>query len=246
LPPDADASACAVFGGTYILGSEGAPSDIVPSDGGVTLRIGAHPSPITAKHLLTPPGFLEKPEAVRTSAQLVAIVTAQPPVLRKEEGEEEDDDTAVLVFPPQEGPLVRALVMGEGTGSCPRGQWVVYLSADADAAADPKALLEPYLARVAPEGVAFIAAYLQHRPEPGEEEEEAEGGEHEAAPEGAESNDPAPFVPAGPVVALRPYAGPHTLTEGLDHEAREAARAFRAVCGNEFFPAAEEEGDDEE
>ncbi|TXT08340.1 uncharacterized protein COLE_05264 [Cutaneotrichosporon oleaginosum] len=210
--------ACAVFGGTYILGPEGAPSIEIGEE--VTLRIGAHPSPITAKHLLAPPGFLEAPAVVRTSAHLIAIVTSLPPVLGQPE-EELDDDTAVLVFPPDEGPLVRALVMGEGTGSCPRGQWVVYLSADADASADPKALLEPYLARIAADT--------------------KESGE-EGAAEGAVS-DPAP---SGPVVMLRPYAGAHTLTEGLDYEAREAARAFRAICTEAFFPAAEEEEDEDE
>jgi len=40
-----------------------------------------------------------------------------------EEEEEGEDDTAVIVFPPTENHgLVRALVMGEGTGSCPAGQ----------------------------------------------------------------------------------------------------------------------------
>ncbi|BEJ16852.1 hypothetical protein CspHIS471_0602530 [Cutaneotrichosporon sp. HIS471] len=220
--------ACAVFGGTYILGSEGAPSDIVV-DQGVSLRISAHPTPISATHLVAPPGFLEdKPGVMRTSAHLIAI-TCQPPVLKSCGEDGVDDDTAVLVFPPSKGPLVRALVMGEGTGSCPRNQWIVYLSAVSDSDSDPKALLEPYLERIA-DDVVFVAAYLQHRPEP---EPEAESK--------SKANDPA----QSPLVVLRPYAGTHTLTEGLDYEAREAARAFRAVCADEFFPTEEDEDEEE-
>ncbi|BEJ01568.1 hypothetical protein CcaverHIS631_0602500 [Cutaneotrichosporon cavernicola] len=217
--------ACAVFGGTYILGSEGAPSDIVV-DKGVSLRIGAHPTPISATHLVAPPGFLEKDKP------------RVPPVLKSCGEDGVDDDTAVVVFPPSDGPLVRALVMGEGTGSCPRNQWIVYLSAVSHSDSDPKALLEPYLERIA-DDVVFVAAYLQHRPEP-EPETEGEGAESQSHSM-SKANDPAP----SPLVVLRPYVGTHTLTEGLDYEAREAARAFRAVCADEFFPTEEEEDEDE-
>ncbi|GMK58354.1 hypothetical protein CspeluHIS016_0503860 [Cutaneotrichosporon spelunceum] len=257
--------ACAVFGGTYILGSEGAPSDIVVGDvgekggagegAGVSLRIDAHPSPIRAKHLLAPPGFLQEPGVTRTTAHLIAIATCQPAVLRKRADESEsesavepDDDTAVLVFPPGDGPLVRALVMGAGTGSCPPGQWVVYLSATTSGEPDPKALLAPYLARIT--DAVFVAAYLQHSPEP-EPESEGPASEEVGAPAseaeevsgvaaGAESTD------AAPVVTLRPYAGTHTLTEGVEHEAREGARAFRALCADAFFPHEDDDDDDDD
>jgi RAB protein geranylgeranyltransferase component A len=50
-----------------------------------------------------------------------------PASLRREQGEDgelDQDDTAVVVFPPAEGSkaVVRVLMMGEGTGSCPSGQ----------------------------------------------------------------------------------------------------------------------------
>lgn len=243
---NADASACAVFGGTYILGADGAPSSIEVGEGNVTLSIAAHPRPVVAKHLVTPPGFLDSPTSVRrTTAHLIAVVTAQPPVLRKDapksddEVENEDDDTAVITFPATStSPLVRALIMGEGTGSCPRGQWIVYLSSEAEGDADPKALLEPFLGRVAPDGVEFVAAFLQHRAEAW-----TDGGEK--AVHGAESGAKPDTAPS-PLVILRPYAGAHTLTEGLDHEAREGARAFAAVCEDEFFPRADEPDDDDD
>lgn len=252
-----DASACAVFGGTYILGSDGAPTSMTVGEDSVTLSIAAHPRSVTAKHLITPPGYTSSPAVKRTTAHLVAVVSAQPPVLRKatatsedDEAGEEDDDTAVIAFPATpNSPLVRALIMGEGTGSCPRGQWVVYLSCQAEDA-DPKALLEPFLARVAPEGVEFVAAYLQHKPEP--EEDEAKLQQEEVADakpsEGADTApaDSAPDSALSPLVVLRPYAGAHTLTEGLDHEAREAARAFAAVCEEEFFPHDDEPDEEDE
>lgn len=245
-----------MFAGTYILGAEGAPSSIEVGEGSVKLSIGAHSSgPVTAKHLVTPPGFLPADSAakeVRTTAHLIAVVTSQPPVLHKsttsEDEEVEDDDTAVFAFPPtSSSPLVRALVMGEGTGSCPRGQWIVYLSAESKGD-DPKSLLEPFLSRVAPEGVAFVAAYLQHRevfsePKAAEAVDTEENGGEPAAGNADEASQ----AHAGPpLVLLRPYSDAHTLTEGLDHEAREAARAFAQVCNDEFFPRAEEELEDDE
>jgi hypothetical protein len=68
------------------------------------------------------------------TAHCVALLSSLPDALRRpkitkesededEVDEEDEDDTAVVVFPPTEGgALVRALVMGEGTGSCPPGQ----------------------------------------------------------------------------------------------------------------------------
>jgi hypothetical protein len=62
-------------------------------------------------------------------AHCIALLPSLPASLRRPQtepvdGEEEgEDDTAVIVFPPTETQgLVRALVMGEGTGSCPAGQ----------------------------------------------------------------------------------------------------------------------------
>jgi RAB protein geranylgeranyltransferase component A len=136
--------ACAVFGGTYVLGKESIPESITVEEGSVKLKLPCHPRVITAKRLVTSPDHL--PADLRRSgsststssvtAHCVALISSLPVALRRpktikeSEGEEEvdaddedEDDTAVIVFPPTEdGALVRALVMGEGTGSCPSGQ----------------------------------------------------------------------------------------------------------------------------
>jgi len=62
------------------------------------------------------------------TAHCIALLTSLPESLRRPQlaeptEEEGEDDTAVIVFPPTDDHgLVRALVMGEGTGSCPAGQ----------------------------------------------------------------------------------------------------------------------------
>jgi len=129
-------SACAVFGGTYVLGKESIPESMTVNDDSVTIKIPCHPRPITAKHMVTspdhlPPDIRPKPESSgeTATAHCIALLNSLPEALRRPktestEGEEEgEDDTAVIIFPPTESQgLVRALVMGEGTGSCPAGQ----------------------------------------------------------------------------------------------------------------------------
>ena len=136
-------SACAVFGGTYVLGKESIPESITIEERSVKLILPCHPRPITAKHLITSPDHLlpdlrgaesSAHESTET-AHCVAVLSSLPDALRRpkstkglEEGdagddEEDEDDTAVVVFPPTgDKALVRALIMGEGTGSCPSGQ----------------------------------------------------------------------------------------------------------------------------
>ena len=137
--------ACAVFGGTYVLGSDSILESIeLDGESGVTMKLPCHPRPITAKHLITSPGHLPSSlvpngdtasTGTRRTAHCIAILPSRPEVLLKpavikEESNEEDneeageDDTAVIVFPPteDEAAVVRALLMGEGTGSCPAGQ----------------------------------------------------------------------------------------------------------------------------
>lgn len=234
-----------MFGGTYVLGPEAMPEVSAPAasaaggesgpqsakDGGVQVKVPAHPTPLRSTHLVTSPAFLpSKPGSGSTSvtAHAVAVVTSQPACLKraaKDDEEPEDDDTGVVIFPPAEGPLVRALIMGEGTGSCPAGQWVVYLFAELAGEQDPKVLLRPYLDRIGAD-VAFEAYYLAHRPE-------------------APTEAPAEVPDA--VVLVEPYAGSHMLTEGLDWEAEQGERAFRAVLPDgEFFPKPEGEEDEED
>ena len=132
-----------MFGGTYVLGKESIPESMTVDMGSVKLKLPCHPRPITAKHLIASPDHLSADlrgtessahESTET-AHCVALLSSLPDALRRpkstkesEEGdvgddEEDEDDTAVVVFPPTvDKPLVRALVMGEGTGSCPSGQ----------------------------------------------------------------------------------------------------------------------------
>lgn len=64
----------------------------------------------------------ELPEALRRPVKQ----TSEDPANGQEEEEGAEDDTAVVVFPPspesEGGKVVKALMMGEGTGSCPAGQ----------------------------------------------------------------------------------------------------------------------------
>lgn len=101
---------------------------------GVKMKIPCHPRPITARHLISSPDHLPKAlyaqaseNDVLTMACCIAVVSLLPLGLRHESAEEgaeqEEDDTAIIVFPSENnGQLVRALITGEGTGSCPSGQ----------------------------------------------------------------------------------------------------------------------------
>ncbi|WWD16550.1 hypothetical protein CI109_100977 [Kwoniella shandongensis] len=234
--------ACAVFGGTYILGSSAKPESIETSDTGVTVKIPSHPRPVTASHLISSPNHLPPSISInsasssssssgesKVTANCVAVLSSLPKALRRrkpvqpedeveksEEGEEdskdeENDDTAVILFPPEgEGSLVRAFVMGEGTGSCPPGQFILYLSTSATADTSPANILQPYLQRLSPEPL-FEAYYLSHR--------------SSAASSNSEPN------PTSPVIVLRPYGDAELLTEGLDWEAKEGERAYYAIMG---------------
>ena len=113
----------------------------------VELQLPCHPRPVVASHLISSPIHL--PEAQRPAssgeksiARCIAVLDGLPPSLRNpkstegtegadeaqstEEAEDSpsEDDTAIVLFPPSgEGSsVVRALFMGEGTGSCPAGQ----------------------------------------------------------------------------------------------------------------------------
>jgi hypothetical protein len=120
------------------LGKESIPESMNVNGDSVTLKIPCHPRPITAKHLITspdhlPPNLEPKSDSTfesKVTAHCIALLPSLPESLRRpkkestEEDEEEgEDDTAVIVFPPTgDAGLVRALMMGEGTGSCPAGQ----------------------------------------------------------------------------------------------------------------------------
>ncbi|KAJ7717058.1 FAD/NAD-P-binding domain-containing protein [Mycena maculata] len=93
-------------------------------------------------------------------------------------------DTAVIVFPPSYLPggssavAATVLLTGEGTMSCPRGKWILYIALplpdfDSTAPPDPQSLLKPYLDAVLalspasdtdaePLTPLFSTFYLQH------------------------------------------------------------------------------------
>lgn len=136
--------ACAVFGGTYVLGKESILESMEiehEAEYPVKLKIPCHPRTINAKHLVSSPDHvpphLRRSAAGnvrRATAHCIALLPALPTQLKRfqkdnsdgvdgDEDEEGQDDTAIIVFPPSgDQGLVRALIMGEGTGSCPAGQ----------------------------------------------------------------------------------------------------------------------------
>lgn len=135
-----------MFGGTYVLGADSTPESIEVKDGPdptVQLKIPCHPRVITARHLIASSDHLPRDIAPQTSlqpdrriARCIAVVDDLPAALRQsqqqqsettDEGEDDkgEDDTAIVIFPPSpdsDGKAVRAMMNGEGTGSCPSGQ----------------------------------------------------------------------------------------------------------------------------
>ncbi|KAL7419591.1 hypothetical protein Q5752_005503 [Cryptotrichosporon argae] len=211
--------------------------------------------------------------AAETTAHCIAIATARPAVLGPAgEGAADGDDTALVVFPPKErggpdgrggqegqGELVRALIMGEGTGSCPAGQYIIYLVSLT--ARDP-AFLAPYLRALAPP--AFELYYTHHAEAPsgadtaspaapgaGERTDantDAHADTHAAAhaDRGDGNGDEDGNGDRSGLVVLRPYAGAIELTESLDYEAAEARRAVRAVLGDGGWFVRDEPDDDDD
>jgi len=124
---------------------------MVIKDKTVELQLPCHPRPVTASHLISSPNHLPKAQRPASSgeksiARCIAVLAGLPPSLRKPkptegtEGADEaqsaeeaddpagEDDTAIIIFPPtgEGSSVVRALFMGEGTGSCPAGQCKCY------------------------------------------------------------------------------------------------------------------------
>ncbi|ORY24379.1 GDP dissociation inhibitor-domain-containing protein [Naematelia encephala] len=277
--------ACAVHGGTYVLGSAGQPSSIeLDGQKGVTVQIPGHPRPILAKHLITSPDHLpqslnpppdksdtsrsrdssEASKRTTTTAHCIAVLPSLPSCLTRpipndiqNEGEQEEgdgdsgnDDTAVVLFPPtadaDEAQVVRGLMMGEGTGSCPSGQYILYLftSKSADTDTDPSSILKPYLERLHSNPL-FTCFYLQKHYY--SSSSSSSSGSLSSSSNALSSKSPA-------IIVLDPYSGTELLTEGLDWEAEQGEAAFWAVVGDKeqveegkgFFDAPKVEGDESE
>ncbi|KAJ7211924.1 GDP dissociation inhibitor-domain-containing protein [Mycena haematopus] len=144
------------------------------------LSLGSHTTSSTEDEDAIPP------DDSTPSDDATAPAPSTPPVL----------DTAVIVFPPASlagGSLTAAatvLLTGEGTMSCPKGKWILYLAlplltpTPTSIDADPQALLKPYLdatlALARRDGDAdttntplkplFSTYYIQHGPTGPEEE----------------------------------------------------------------------------
>ena len=128
--------ACAVFGGTYVLGPSAKVSDLSFENEKVKMTIPCHPRPVTATHLVASKGHLPITDTAQQNqgdgsfiASCIAIISSLPQPFKRSESAKavgegvEEDDTALVVFPPEGGRgVVRALLTGEGTGSCPPGQ----------------------------------------------------------------------------------------------------------------------------
>lgn len=167
--------------------------------------------------MICSPDFVSDQQRGETSttkvSHAVLVTRSRPAFLSEEEG----DDTAILVIPPADDrPFVRALVMGEGTGSCPAGQWVIYLWTEGSID-DLKEV-----GKLLPE-TAFEAYYVRQVTQPAVQP-----------------------VDQSPLVVLRPYAGAHSLTEGLDWEASEGERVFHIISDRVFFEKSQEAEEEEE
>ncbi|WVQ74521.1 hypothetical protein IAR50_004122 [Cryptococcus sp. DSM 104548] len=225
---------CAVFGGTYVLGPASIPTSCAITETGATISIPCHSRPVTAAHIIAPIDHLPasaltknttlSPRATAT-AHCIAVSSSTPEILRRtaaaeSEEEAENDDTSLIVFPPEgDNPVVRCLINGEGTGSCPAGQYIIYLYASSDPSSNPSALLGSYLRRLT-ESPTFESYYTCTRTST----EETSSTPH--------------------AIVLRPYPGKVLLTEGLDWEAQEGERAFYEVMGRDgstFFESEETE-----
>ncbi|OWZ50998.1 rab escort protein [Cryptococcus neoformans Tu259-1] len=233
---------CAVYGGTYVLGPFGKPTSIDANDDNVTLNLPCHPRPVTAKHLisssnhlplslLTPESELSKrsimAHSISISSSLPKVLQRKLPSADDENGigqlPEENDDTGLIVFPPENGnPTVRCLINGEGTGSCPPEQYVLYLSCPASTASSPSDLLKPYLQRIISEPL-FESYYVSTR---------ATSTYSASSPK---------------VVIVTPFYRDDSITEGLDWEVKEAEKAYYSVMGQDgipFFDVRESEADE--
>lgn len=130
--------ASAVKGGTFILGH--AIESLVHQDGQWVLRLADIDTTFCAKTLAcTPEAWAEAtrqeapPRDVAYYEHLALVVTAQPiDWARLAEAVDAPPETALVVLPPGSVPgpnanAVLVLMQGEGTFSCPKGQYVYYL-----------------------------------------------------------------------------------------------------------------------
>lgn len=151
--------ACAVHGGTYVLGNQAQVSDLTASQGSAaaTLNIPAHSRPIQARHVVSA-ATASSANDTDGGANYLAILPELPSSLKTlltrhpssddDDSSSEDsvDDVALLVIPPsgERKSVIRCLLMGEGTGSCPAGQSVLYVQS-LEASTNSRETLQPYL-----------------------------------------------------------------------------------------------------
>ncbi|KAJ6544042.1 GDP dissociation inhibitor-domain-containing protein [Mycena capillaripes] len=172
-------------------------------------------------------------------------------------------DTAVLIFPPASLPncgsstaAATVLIAGEGTMSCPKGKWLLYLALPliptpaGDADQDPQTLLQPYLnavlalanADAQPLAPLFSSFYVQHPPT--RSEDEGEGATH---PDEVPHLAPVPLPPVLPL----PDAGDAAAVHG-ERVFWEAVKILRPTAADEdaegsilnLWPPLEETGDE--
>ncbi|WWC87849.1 uncharacterized protein L201_002746 [Kwoniella dendrophila CBS 6074] len=244
--------ACAVFGGTYVLGPSASLTSIETTSEGVSIKLPCHPRPVTASHLISSPNHLPSVLIQRNSssytnsnqeeqfitAHCVAITKTLPAALRrntldpdlKDDNEEiENDDTAVVVFPREGDNVVRCYVNGEGTGSCPPGQYIIYLSTALSKepsnakSTSPSEMLKPYLDKITSDSI-FESYYISTRLSLTSD-----------IPESSDS-----------IIILKPYAGDELLTEGLDWEAKQGEEAYYKVIGKDGKQFFEKDATEEE
>lgn len=239
------ARASAVQGGVFVLGH--AVSSLAHTDDGWTLALDGLDDVFTAKHLACSrealarfcPSMLPplEPEAYEHFAMFVTdalldAVPAQPQAAVPE--------TALLVFPPGSFPgvphTIFGMVHGEGTFSCPKGQYVYYLVTYSSCADEAARLLAPAVDallthQAQPPLISLYTSRAVYAPEqdvavPHWVDTQAVGHDS-AAPRSSLFLEPSP--PRQP----RP-----NLAETLDEAVEQAERAFWALFPSDARKAA--------
>ncbi|BGP36932.1 hypothetical protein JCM10449v2_000834 [Rhodotorula kratochvilovae] len=223
-----------------------------------------HLAPALLPSNAPPPASSTGPRAAHLIALLDKPVAFPPaPVREGEDAEEPDEpDSKLLVFPP--GTMgdasvgtCAAMLLGQGTMSCPEGYYVLYLVAPllapTEAEVEPpsaRALLQPYLdallatpspcssdAPAAPLTPLYSVAYLSPSP---------------MAPSSAPSSSTVPLPPNFLLTPPSSLPFPSTLVDTLDALPVAVEDAFWRIVGEDgraegvqFFPRGEEGGGEE-
>lgn len=242
--------ASAVHGGVFVLGH--AITSLERTNDAWTLRLDGVDQTFSATQLVAPRAFLPaaRPDvqpAPPAYLEHVAVLVHDAPLslesLRTDGDEQPAPETALLVFAPPTtapgAPAVMVLAQGEGTFSCPKGQYVYHLVTYGDVGTTPQQCLAPAVERLyallETQAPWILTLYTSHAV-PQEENFSTQGFVDTAAP--------GTYLPTEPRSSLcwQEHATPGqavpNLTEWLDASVEAAERAFWRVMGEHHRGAA--------